>query len=78
MHLANDMREALNEAIAKAGGIVTLSRKIGVSHQAVSRMMAVGRASSRPSTLMAIERVTGVPRERLRPDVYYQTEKERM
>lgn len=57
--------KGLREAIAAAGGVRALARKIGVTHPAILgwNLVPVDR-------MLAIEKVTGVPRERLRPDLY--------
>ena len=55
----------LAKAIKNAGGIYALGRKLGISGQAVQqwRMVPANR-------VVAIERLTGVPRRELRPDLY--------
>ena len=59
------MEQALREAIEKAGGPSALARKLGIAHQAVSQWVRA------PATrVLQIERLTGVRRSRLRPDVY--------
>ncbi|HEY2242600.1 MAG TPA: Cro/CI family transcriptional regulator [Xanthobacteraceae bacterium] len=59
------MEKALREAIQKAGGVVALARALRISQQAVSKwpVCPVRRA-------IAVEKASGVPRERLRPDLY--------
>lgn len=58
---------ALEEAIDKAGGVVALANKIGVPPSAPS--MWRKRESVPAEYCPAIERVTGVRCERLRPSV---------
>jgi DNA-binding transcriptional regulator YdaS (Cro superfamily) len=58
-------REALDEAIKRAGGIRALSRLLGMAHQPIAtwRIASVKR-------VLDIERLTGVSRHDLRPDIY--------
>lgn len=58
--------DALQRAVAQAGGTSALARELGVSPQVVTNWLA-----RRVPTDMcpAIERVTGVRCEELRPDV---------
>jgi hypothetical protein len=59
------MNAGLKEAVERAGGIVKLAKRLGLSHQAVYYWKEV------PSRhIIAIEQATGVPREKLRPDLY--------
>lgn len=59
-----DMR-ALMEAIEIAGGVRALARSLGITHQAIKRWHKVPA-----DRLVDIERVTGVDRRKLRPDLY--------
>lgn len=59
------MEAALALAIEKAGGVIRLAEKIGVTKGAVSKW---DRAPV--MRVLEIERITGVPRYELRPDVY--------
>lgn len=52
-------------AASKIGGIVKLSKALGLSRGAVSQWTEVP-----PKHVLPIERLTGVPREILRPDLY--------
>lgn len=56
---------ALQRAVAAAGGQANFARLIGVTAQAVSQWEVVP-----PLRVLAVERVSGVPREELRPDLY--------
>ncbi len=58
-------RAALIEAIGRAGGVAALARAIGATPQAVSQWRRAPAARA-----IEIERLTGVSRERLRPDLY--------
>lgn len=56
---------ALNEAIRRARGMSELARRLGLTRQAIFNWRTV------PATrVLAVEKATGVPRHRLRPDVY--------
>ena len=59
------MTPGLKEAIENAGNPAKLAAKLGVSRQAVSKWEDVPMRH-----IIAIEKATGVPRERLRPDLY--------
>jgi DNA-binding transcriptional regulator YdaS (Cro superfamily) len=57
--------DALQDAIEKAGGAGELARKLGIKPQAISQWEKVP-----PLRVLEVERATGVPRHRLRPDLY--------
>jgi DNA-binding transcriptional regulator YdaS (Cro superfamily) len=59
------MNDGLKQAIEKAGGLRALARKLGLAHTSVLQWKKVP-----DHQIIAIERVTGVPREILRPDLY--------
>ena len=59
------MDDALREAIAAAGGLRALARMLNMAHQALSTWRRVP-----PLRVLEVERLTGIPRTRLRPDVY--------
>jgi hypothetical protein len=59
------MDEGLRAAIAVVGGRVELARDLGVNYRAVLDWRRVPA-----ERLIQIERITGIPRERLRPDLY--------
>ena len=58
------MDPGLKEALRKAGGVRPLARAVGISHVAVWRWTRVPVAR-----LLEVERITGIERERLRPDI---------
>ena len=55
----------LDEAIRAAGGVTELARRIGVAQPSVSNWDRVPA-----DRVVAVENVTGVPRVRLRPDLF--------
>jgi DNA-binding transcriptional regulator YdaS (Cro superfamily) len=57
-------------AIKKAGGVRALARMLGVAHQAL-----MGWRRIPASRILQIEMLTGIPREKLRPDLYAPREK---
>lgn len=61
----DDKSEALKRAVKNAGGQATFARLIGVTAQAVSQWDEVP-----PLRVLAVERVSGVSRHDLRPDLY--------
>jgi DNA-binding transcriptional regulator YdaS (Cro superfamily) len=56
---------ALLEAIRKAGSVTKLAAALDVAPQAISQWCRVPG-----SRVIEIERITGVPRHELRPDLY--------
>jgi len=58
---------AIVSAISKAGGATKLARALGLSRQAVEQWK--GRVVP-PEHVLDIERLTGVSRYELRPDIY--------
>jgi len=58
-------KERIREIAAKAGGVVALSKALNLSRGAVSqwRQVPVER-------LADVERITGIPRRELRPDIF--------
>jgi DNA-binding transcriptional regulator YdaS (Cro superfamily) len=61
----NDNAAALKRAIEKAGGQAEFARLIGITAQAVSQWDEVP-----PLRVLAVERISGVSRHDLRPDLY--------
>ena len=57
--------KVLREAIREAGGVRVLARALGIDHTAIVRWERVP-----PLRVLEIERLTGISRYRLRPDVY--------
>jgi len=59
---------ALKKAIEIAGAQTHLAKAIGCNQQNISLWLKTGKIS--PSKVIAIEKVTGVSRHTLRPDIY--------
>ena len=57
--------EGLNDAIIAAGGVSELARRIGIAQPSVSNWDRVPA-----ERVLSVEAATGVPRVRLRPDLY--------
>ncbi|AYN86268.1 transcriptional regulator [Commensalibacter melissae] len=62
----------IKEIIHKVGGPVKLAKAIGINHAAVCRwkVLPIHR-------LLEVERITGIPREELRPDIFLKERIER-
>jgi DNA-binding transcriptional regulator YdaS (Cro superfamily) len=60
-----DKKDALKRAVENVGGQAKFARAIGVTAQAVSQWDEVP-----PLRVLAVERVSGVSRHELRPDLY--------
>lgn len=59
------LMDGLKKAIEAAGGAAQLAKALGINRQVIYRWPQV------PSRrIVDIERLTGVPREELRPDLY--------
>lgn len=62
------MRDAgLNSAIDAAGGVAQLARKLGIAQPSVSNWNRVPA-----ERVIAVEAATGIPRAKLRPDLFYE------
>lgn len=62
-------KNPLAAAIEKAGGQAALARMLGVKQQTVFGWLHHSRQVP-AERVLAVERVTGVPRHELRPDIY--------
>ena len=56
---------ALFQALKASGCVAEIARRLALSYQGVSQWKQVPSAR-----VIAVEAITGIPRERLRPDVY--------
>ena len=63
--MANSPKNALKSAIGKVGGPTALGRLLGITGEAVIQWEQVP-----PMRVLEVERVTGVSRHLLRPDIY--------
>lgn len=61
----SDKNEALLRAIEAAGGLAKLAEPLGITAQAVSQWDEVP-----PLRVLAVEKLTGISRSDLRPDLY--------
>jgi DNA-binding transcriptional regulator YdaS (Cro superfamily) len=60
--------DGLKIAMRKAGGLRALARKIGVAHTSILHWIEKDEVPA--GWLIAIEKVTGVPPHKLRPDLF--------
>lgn len=60
----------LREAVQRAGGMSALAKSIGLSRNAIYKW----RTRIPAERVMDVEKVTGIDRTRLRPDLYGRTE----
>lgn len=58
----------VGEAVGAAGGQVALAAKLKISQQAVQQWVAKGVVPAK--RVLAVEAASGVPRYKLRPDLY--------
>lgn len=63
--IMSDRKEALKRAIEKSGGLAGIAEPLGITPQAVSQWDEVP-----PLRVLAVERISGVSRHELRPDLY--------
>jgi DNA-binding transcriptional regulator YdaS (Cro superfamily) len=59
------MNAGLRDAVRAMGSIAALARELGITRGAVSQWHRVPL-----SRIVAIEKITGVPRQKLRPDLF--------
>lgn len=60
-----NMDNILEQAIKKAGGTAVLARSLGIRTQAISQWDRVP-----PARVLDVERITGISRHDLRPDIF--------
>ena len=70
MPLSN--KQGLKIAIKTAGGLRALARLLGITHQAVAQWDKIPA-----ERILEIERVTGVPRGVLRPELFTEQKRSR-
>lgn len=70
MALEHESDTAIAEAVRIAGGQSQLGRKIGRPQTTVHSWLKAGRITANDSAVLDVERETGVPKERLRPEAY--------
>ena len=59
------MDRTLKKALQKVGGARAMARALGISHQTISQWHRIPVERT-----MEIEKLTGIPRSVLRPDIY--------
>lgn len=62
---SHEMDEGLRLAVEAAGGLRALARLLGISHNSIVKWNRIPA-----DRVVEIEKLTGVARERLRPDLY--------
>lgn len=60
--------DAFQQYTQRRGAIADLARSLGISHAAIRQWQNVPAAR-----VIEVERITGIPREALRPDLYLRT-----
>lgn len=65
-----DHQTPLEKAIKEAGGQVALANQLGVTQSLVSFWLTSAKRGVAAEYVIAIEKVTGVSRHDLRPDVF--------
>ncbi|TYP74172.1 MULTISPECIES: transcriptional regulator [Nitrosomonas] len=58
-------KEHIKNIAKRVGGVVALSKKLGLSRAAVSQWEVIPA-----DRILDVEKITGIPREELRPDLY--------
>lgn len=65
----NEQQKALEEAMVKCGNTYeSFAKQLGITKQAVAQFMKTGNVTAERA--VQIEHVSGVQRERLRPDIF--------
>ncbi|MEH0295892.1 YdaS family helix-turn-helix protein [Agrobacterium sp. CCNWLW71] len=59
------MIDVVRKGAEKAGGVVSLARELGIKHPSLYRWPRVPAGR-----VLAFERITGISRHEIRPDVY--------
>lgn len=63
--MTQDVQAATIEAVREAGGGASLGRALGLTRQAIYQWAKVP-----PEHVLKVEQISGVSRQRLRPDLY--------
>jgi DNA-binding transcriptional regulator YdaS (Cro superfamily) len=58
-------RKIIEMACDKVGGMRALARELGINYQAIQTWKRIPA-----ERVLAVETITGIPREQLRPDLY--------
>lgn len=58
-------QEIVAYTVKKAGGMNVLAKALGIRYQAIQAWTKIPA-----ERIVAVEKVTGIPREKLRPDLY--------
>lgn len=64
----DDQREVIRDAIEKGGGKRAVADALGMSEEGVRIWIARGKIPA--ERVVELERITGICREKLRPDLY--------
>lgn len=59
------MIERIRQLADKSGGLKSFARQLGIRHQSLYSWRAIP-----PGRVLDIERITGISRHELRPDIY--------
>jgi DNA-binding transcriptional regulator YdaS (Cro superfamily) len=65
MYKAMTNQDIIALVLAKAGGMHALGRALGINYQSFQKWKKIPA-----ERVLAIEHITGIPREQLRPDLY--------
>jgi DNA-binding transcriptional regulator YdaS (Cro superfamily) len=63
-----DQSEVIRDALEKAGGTKAVATALGISAEGVRLWRSRGKVPA--DRVVELEQLTGVPREKLRPDLY--------
>lgn len=62
--------ETIRKALEQGGGVGAVARAMNLTHEAVRLWRSTGRVPA--ERVVELEKLTGMPREQLRPDLYRQ------
>jgi post-segregation antitoxin (ccd killing protein) len=66
--MSESLANGVAEAVAAAGGVARLAKLLGLSHPSLIRWQRNGRIPI--DRVASVEAATGIPRHRLRPDIF--------